>query len=169
MKVKEALSKDFAPEETGTNIIRSKGMEFVEEITYIDGLSYSNYYIKDYSTKEILIRVNIPNPRAGKTVYKDIFLKYQTGMRKFLVKLFDVLTGEKEDIATAYKTKQPTDLEVLIQNDVVYLVLYNDDEKEKFAFINFSSKEKSLVIAENIVSYFEGIPIDKTWREICEQ
>lgn len=162
MKIKEAFSKEFKKDDTvEKNISKSKTLReegdlvLLEEIKREDYLPYSKYLLYNKKYNVSYLRIIIPDPKK-KDIYKDIFLKYQTGARRFLQDLFDVLvTGEKEDIKPMYQTKQERDLIIETAEDPFVLIKIKGDE-HWFGMFDFFDKDTNLELATKFIKYFEG-------------
>ena len=175
MKIKEELSKDFKKEVSYQDKIQTtlkhKGSLFLlEQKSIREDLPYSNFLIYDMKWNISYLRIFVPDPKE-KDLYKDIFLKYQSGARRFMSNFFDVLTGEKNDIETAYKIKQKKDFEYIQNEDddgTVWIKLIGDGYL--FAIVGFTDKEINTRVAEKFIKFFEGIPVDFSDEVgLCEQ
>lgn len=181
MKIKEALSNEFKIGDENMDVKqkelkRDGDLILLEIVKRENDLPYSEYGLYDNGVNLMYIKIYIPDPRE-KDSYKDVFLKYQNGVKVFMEDLFDVLVGDKEDFKQIYTCKQKKDL-IYKQDDngIVYITL-KEDKDYVFGFVDFISKfgsitfskDINLKIAENFVKYFEGIPIEEKWGELCEQ
>lgn len=173
MKIKKALSNEFKIGDENMDVKqkelkRDGDLILLEIVKRENDLPYSEYGLYDNGVNLMYIKIYIPDPRE-KDSHKDIFLKYQNGVRNFMENLFDVIIGEKDDFEQAYIHKQKKDLTYKQDDDgIVYLEL-KADKDYLFGFIDFPSKDVSLKVGRNFVNYFEGIPVEGKWREICGQ
>ena len=175
MKVKEKYSKDFKKDEEKYPkqiILKEKGNMYLLETIQKDGnLFYSSYNLYDEKYNESYIDFFIPNPNESEET-KNFFLKYQHGMRNFMKEFFDVYVGDKDDIKPMYRTKQKKDMKFENSENKVSALLKLNDSDKLVGIITFDyspEKKRNMKVAKNIVKYFEGIPINLTWRKICEQ
>lgn len=170
MKVKET-SKEFF-KDWKVEQLRKRDDELVlfEQRKKEGNVYRSSYLLRDEKHNWTYITIKIPEPTSD--TLKDILLKYQHGVRRFMIEFFDVYTGKKDDIKPIYTSKQEKDLTISLDKNgysaIIYILL-PDGDKKYFGDVSFLGKsEKNLKIAENFVKYFEGLPMD-SWREVCEQ
>ena len=170
MKVKEDYFKDIEQKE-----LRKRDDELVlfEVTRKKDDIRYSTYILMDEKHNYAYMTISIPDPTLSDT-FKNILLKYQHGVRKFMKEFFDVYIGKKTDIKPMYTTKQEKDLTYSLDETggfsaVIYIIL-PDGGRYYFGDVSFMNlPDKNLKIAENFVKYFEGIPLEFSWKEICEE
>ena len=176
MKVKEALSNEFKEDKKiweGREqiVLKEKGnLVLFEPKTVREHLPYSRYLIYDMGGNLTYMKIDVPDPEK-KDLYKDIFLKYQHGARKFMSKFFDVLVGDKEDIEIAYNTKQKEEFEYEQYDDwsgTVWIKLIGDGFV--FAEVGFTDKDINLRVAEKFIKYFSGVKVSFSDEVgLCEQ
>lgn len=171
MKVKEALTNEFKKneyEEKGILLREKDTFGLIEYEREKHNIKYSRYLFYDEKYNWPLMEIYIPDPTI-KDEYKDILLKYQHGIRYFMENLFDVFVGDKDDIEPMYTVKQKKDFTYKKSEDKFGSILVHLQDGRLFGIISFSDylNNKNKDIVENFIKYFEGIPITKTWREIC--
>lgn len=172
MKVKESLSKEFKPDKTIKQMtIKEKGhLMLIEQKTEREHLPYSSYLIYDMGVNLTYFRIDVPDPEK-KDLYKDIFLKYQTGAKRFMEEFFDVLVGTKENIKVGYKTEQPKEFEYEQHDDqdgTVWIKLIGDGFI--FATVAFTDKDINLRIAKKFIDFFGGKGVSFKYEVgLCEQ
>lgn len=173
MKVKEAYSDVFKEDkkEFEEKFLKQKGdLVLIEYKSTRPRIPYSKYLIHDLKLNHSYIRIFIPDPMIEKGLYKDIFLKYQSGARQFLLDFFDVLTGEKEDIEPMYTFSQKKEFEYKEYNNwcgSVVITPLKDDFI--FGIVEFGIG-KSLDITKKFLGYFEGKKVNfKEDIGLCER
>lgn len=174
MKIKETYCDIFKNDVKEVILKENEKFELIEAVHDLGDLLYSDYYLIDKETNHCVMDVEIPNPKVFESC-KDLYLKYQHGARRFFMEFFDVVSGIKDDIKSMYKTKQDKDLfyEESTYEDGTPIVLIctpvNNGPGRIVGAVTFPSQEKNLKIADGFIKLFEGVPVEESWGEICEQ
>lgn len=172
MKVKENLSnkfkrgeyKNLKENEECKDLKEFKRLRLIEYKRRLDNLPYSNYLIYDEAFNFSYFSIYIPNPLNEKGIYKDIFLKYQTGVRNFLSEFFEIVIGRKIEMESPYKTKQPFEFEFEDSGDMWGSVLLKIKGEDKiFAIISFENNEINRKVANDFKAYFTGDKMDLSY------
>lgn len=172
MRVKEELSKEFKKDEYKNlkeneeckDLKEFKRLRLIEYKKRLDNLPYSNYIIYDEAFNFPYFSIYIPDPLNEKGIYKDVFLKYQTGVRDFLKEFFEIVIGRKTKMESPYRTKQPFEFEFEDSEDMWGSVLLKiKDEDALFAIISFENKETNQKIANDFKAYFTGGKMDLSY------
>lgn len=161
MKVKENLSKDFVynNEKKEQKTLKEKGnLQLIEQKVVRGYLDYSRYLLNDKKYNVNYINIGVKDPiEESSDLHKDIYLKYQIGLKTFLLDLFDVIVKEKEDIEPAYKTKQKQFFECEVDKNNYSVLIKTKEDGYLFGIIQMKEdKDFNLDLANKILKFFIG-------------
>ena len=149
-------------------LLATKGKYSFIEKQYKTGkneMIYSHYIIKigDHS----IFVFQVPKP-FGKMhpLGTDVFLRYQDSVKKIMMEIFNVLTGDKETIEGHYRIKDAQSLEVKEIGSVSTIFIKGTDYQVGAISIGNDSAK----LAHNFVDSFAEDSLQYDWSEIkCEQ
>lgn len=173
MKVKEEYSKEFIGPDGPYEIkVLKENEEYIlkEVIWTGEEIKYSSFDLitqpKGDDPGRFLISLSSPNPNKDDTS-KDLFLKYQTEFREFMINYFDLISEEISGFVGYNRKLEGYDLSVRIEYPKEWkkirekspaTIINNKDgvmTHDYLGFITIGNMEENKKLAEQMINYFE--------------
>lgn len=174
MKVKEEYSEEFVGPDgpCKVKVLRENEEYILKEVVWTgEEIKYSSFDLitqpKGDDPGRFLISLKSPNPNKDDTS-KDLFLKYQTEFKEFMINYFDLISKEISGFVGYNRKLEGYDLSVRIEyseekwkkiREKSPATIINSKDgvmtHDYLGFITIGNMEENKKLAEQMINYFE--------------